>query len=273
MHGRKKRVFPTRSWGAFASAQDPHSQVTRCCTRRPGSRAGPSGSRRAPGGCPQSLGKVEGRRSVRGSLAPRERAVSTSGQPGPGLDGGRGSVHGLLSSAARGSRPGQVEQGARSAGSGLDTWPHRFPAESEQGQQGHRERLRKKLSEQESLLLLMSPNMAFLKVHSRNGKVSDRRPRHAGHAPPASHAQPNTHLSGHAPTTDHAHMPPACAPSPLSTCHARRPRPRLPVTGVVTQRSRAGHSPTCRSYPVGHAPLTGHAPLPPATALPTIHIL
>lgn len=33
------------------------------------------------------------------------------------------------------------------------------------------ERLRKKLSEQESLLLLMSPSMAF-RVHSRNGKVS-----------------------------------------------------------------------------------------------------
>lgn len=34
------------------------------------------------------------------------------------------------------------------------------------------ERLKKKLSEQESLLLLMSPNMAF-RVHNRNGKVSD----------------------------------------------------------------------------------------------------
>jgi len=33
------------------------------------------------------------------------------------------------------------------------------------------ERLRKKLSEQESLLLLMSPNMAF-RVANRNGKVS-----------------------------------------------------------------------------------------------------
>lgn len=33
------------------------------------------------------------------------------------------------------------------------------------------ERLKKKLSEQESLLLLMSPSMAF-RVHSRNGKVS-----------------------------------------------------------------------------------------------------
>lgn len=33
------------------------------------------------------------------------------------------------------------------------------------------ERLKKKLSEQESLLLLMSPNMAF-RVHNRNGKVS-----------------------------------------------------------------------------------------------------
>lgn len=32
------------------------------------------------------------------------------------------------------------------------------------------ERLKKKLSEQESLLLLMSPNMAF-RVHNRNGKV------------------------------------------------------------------------------------------------------
>lgn len=36
------------------------------------------------------------------------------------------------------------------------------------------ERLRKKLSEQESLLLLMSPSMAF-RVHSRNGKVSASR--------------------------------------------------------------------------------------------------
>lgn len=36
------------------------------------------------------------------------------------------------------------------------------------------ERLRKKLSEQESLLLLMSPSMAF-RVHSRNGKVSAQR--------------------------------------------------------------------------------------------------
>lgn len=35
------------------------------------------------------------------------------------------------------------------------------------------ERLRKKLSEQESLLLLMSPNMAF-RVANRNGKVSHR---------------------------------------------------------------------------------------------------
>lgn len=35
------------------------------------------------------------------------------------------------------------------------------------------ERLRKKLSEQESLLLLMSPNMAF-RVANRNGKVSPR---------------------------------------------------------------------------------------------------
>lgn len=33
------------------------------------------------------------------------------------------------------------------------------------------ERLKKKLSEQESLLLLMSPSMAF-RVHSRNSKVS-----------------------------------------------------------------------------------------------------
>lgn len=33
------------------------------------------------------------------------------------------------------------------------------------------ERLKKKLSEQESLLLLMSPSMAF-RVHNRNGKVS-----------------------------------------------------------------------------------------------------
>lgn len=33
------------------------------------------------------------------------------------------------------------------------------------------ERLRKKLSEQESLLLLMSPSMAF-RVANRNGKVS-----------------------------------------------------------------------------------------------------
>lgn len=36
------------------------------------------------------------------------------------------------------------------------------------------ERLRKKLSEQESLLLLMSPNMAF-RVANRNGKVSVQR--------------------------------------------------------------------------------------------------
>lgn len=35
------------------------------------------------------------------------------------------------------------------------------------------ERLRKKLSEQESLLLLMSPNVAF-RVANRNGKVSPR---------------------------------------------------------------------------------------------------
>lgn len=36
------------------------------------------------------------------------------------------------------------------------------------------ERLKKKLSEQESLLLLMSPSMAF-RVHNRNGKVSVHR--------------------------------------------------------------------------------------------------
>lgn len=36
------------------------------------------------------------------------------------------------------------------------------------------ERLKKKLSEQESLLLLMSPSMAF-RVHNRNGKVSAHR--------------------------------------------------------------------------------------------------
>lgn len=36
------------------------------------------------------------------------------------------------------------------------------------------ERLRKRLSEQESLLLLMSPNMAF-RVANRNGKVSLQR--------------------------------------------------------------------------------------------------
>lgn len=34
------------------------------------------------------------------------------------------------------------------------------------------ERLRKKLSDQESLLLLMSPNIAF-RVANRNGKVSE----------------------------------------------------------------------------------------------------
>lgn len=50
------------------------------------------------------------------------------------------------------------------------------------------ERLRKKLSEQESLLLLASPNMA-LRVHNRNGKV--RRHRHGNH-----HGNCNTFLFG-----------------------------------------------------------------------------
>lgn len=45
------------------------------------------------------------------------------------------------------------------------------------------ERLKKKLSEQESLLLLMSPSMAF-RVHNRNGKVSVPTPTQPARASP-----------------------------------------------------------------------------------------
>lgn len=44
-----------------------------------------------------------------------------------------------------------------------------FPQRANKGSKNI-ERLKKKLSEQESMLLLMSPNMAF-RVHNRNGKV------------------------------------------------------------------------------------------------------
>lgn len=118
---------------------------------------------------------------------------------------------------------GQAEQERAALGRGWTRGRTVSPQRANKGSKAI-ERLRKKLSEQESLLLLMSPNMAF-RVHSRNGKVSDRRPRHAGHAPTR---QPRS--AEHTPLRPRPHHRPrpyasGVRPSPLSTCHARRPRP------------------------------------------------
>ena len=65
---------------------------------------------------------------------------------------------------------GQAERERAALG---QSWKHDRALSPQRANKGSKaiERLRKKLSEQESLLLLMSPSMAF-RVHSRNGKVS-----------------------------------------------------------------------------------------------------
>lgn len=129
---------------------------------------------------------------------------------------GRGPVHGLLSSADRGSSPGQAEQLRAALGWGWTPDCILSPQRANKGSKAI-ERLRKKLSEQESLLLLMSPNMAF-RVHSRHGKVRDRRPRQR---------RPRPRLRAGPASTGHAHRP---SPHPPVTACWPRPRRPPPIT-------------------------------------------
>ena len=158
------------------------------------------------------LGKVAEGRSVRRPCCPGEHALSTSGSPGPAWTvRPRPCPRASVLCGPRVQARGQAEQERAVLGRGWTRGRTLSPQRANKGSKAI-ERLRKKLSEQESLLLLMSPNMAF-RVHSRNGKVSDLRPHSADHAP---HRQR-----------------PAHRPRPYDKPgHAHRPRPYPPVTAL-----------------------------------------
>lgn len=209
-----------------------------------------------------SLEKVKEGRSVGGRTCSfKEGGLSTlAARARPGRCG-RGPVHGLLSSADRGSSPGQAEQLRAALGWG---WTPDCIVSPQRANKGSKaiERLRKKLSEQESLLLLMSPNMAF-RVHSRHGKVRDRRPRRAGHAPACGPGpRPQATPTGRAPTRQSRPAGHAPAGHRLSrpTC---RPRPLWSLFGLrdlCSMAPRPGGAPLWGSGPEPHSWEVGASP-------------
>ena len=248
----EERVFPARSWGHVSPCTGPSlpGDVRSKCAD-PGAGRGPQ-DHNGPLDIALSLGKVTEGRSVRGRpVTLKEHALSTSGSPGPAWTvRPRPCPRASVLCGPRVQARGQAEQERAALGRGWTRGRTLSPQRANKGSKAI-ERLRKKLSEQESLLLLMSPNMAF-RVHSRNGKVSDHRPHSADHAP-------------HRPRPAHRSRPYDSQVTPTGRA------PPLPVT-PTGQAPTASLSPTCRSHPVGHAPPTDHARLASHTHAPPLRL-